>query len=87
MVSVDNLCKGDPGWIHSGDVQIFEVEEPVDGAQQVIRGNLVFEVESVEQPVRITAVMAQHAVAPHSFHVHVPHPLVRNCALDGSFLL
>ena len=42
--------------------KIREIEESIDGAQQVIRWNVIFQVEGIEQSVLVAAVSSHHAV-------------------------
>jgi hypothetical protein len=47
--------------------QIIEIQKPINAAQQVIRGNVSFEIEEVKQLVLHTRLL------PH--HIDVPSPL------------
>ena len=43
--------------------QIRKIEESINRAKQVIRWNVLFEVEGIKQPVLVAAVSSHHAAA------------------------
>ena len=51
--------------VERGEVlaQLRQIEEPIDAAEQMIRGNVRVEVEGIEQSVLVAAVLSHHAAA------------------------
>ena len=43
--------------------EIGEIEEPINAAKQMIRGNVCVEVEGIKQSVLVAAVLSHHAAA------------------------
>jgi hypothetical protein len=43
-----------------------EIEEAIDAAKQVVRRDMIFEIEGVEQPLLVAALLTHHAQGPRS---------------------